>query len=448
MSSIGKKNGLVLVVVLWVVVVLMVMAAVLGRTSRLDTRVCLAGTEELRCKWACRGGIETAIAVLNDDFRASDCLTDSWSENDTDFNDVELKQCRFVVKVVDEASKLNVNTGTKEQLLGLEGMTEAIADAVIDWRDEDDRPSATGVEGGYYQNLRYGYKIRNGPFKTIRELLLVRGVMAEVFYGEDTNFNGELDYNERDGDESPPPDDRDDELDEGWISYLTCYSYDKNKDAYGNERTNINEADEEKLQKSLEIKKSYARWIVENRKKEKYKSIADLISEKSPKEAEEGSKEDSNEAEPLDLQTFSKIADKITVNEDGEIPGRVNINTAPRAVLAALLGGSEAAERAADDIIAYRKDLMYGMQSIAEVLKVESVKISTFKEIANYITTRSDVFTIRCLAMADRGGVRGATLRSEAVVDRNSRPCKVLYWYQGVEPHFASYRRVESQTGD
>jgi hypothetical protein len=45
----GNKKGLVLVAVLWVTVVLMVLVALLGRKSLLDTKVCLATTEGVRC---------------------------------------------------------------------------------------------------------------------------------------------------------------------------------------------------------------------------------------------------------------------------------------------------------------------------------------------------------------------------------------------------------------
>jgi DNA uptake protein ComE-like DNA-binding protein len=387
----SNKKGFVLVAVLWVVVVLMVIVAAVGRSSRLDMKICrLTRTEELRCKWASRAGIETAIAVLNEDPRASDGLADLWSENEEDFNDIELKQCCFTVRVIDEASKLNVNTATKKQLLELPDMTEEIADAIIDWRDKNDIPRQGGAEGGYYENLRYGYSIRNGPFRTI-----------------------------------------DDELDKGWIAYLTCYSYDRNKDAAGNERVNINKADEKKLEKSLKIKKPYAKWIVENRKKNKYKSIADLIKKNSAKKAKKSSKKDSDKAEPLDLETFYKIADQITVSGKKKLPGKVNINTAPKVVLTALLGGGDAAEKLADEIIAYREGLMFGMRSIADMMKAGSMKIDTFKKIANHITTRSDVYTVRCFATADRNGVSGATLQTESVVDRSSTPCRVLYWYQG-----------------
>ena len=437
MGADGDKKGLVLVAVLWVVAVLMIIVATAGQTSRLDAKVSRGvRTEQLRCKWSCRAGIETAIGVLNEDkdLGTSDSLTDLWSDNEEDLSNIKLEQCWFDVMVVDEAGKLNVNTATKEQLLGLWYMTEEIAEAIIDWRDNDDNPQTGGVEGGYYENMPFRYTIRNGPFRTIRELLLVKDVTPELLYGEDTNFNGQLDYNERDGDKSPPADDGDDELDEGWIAHLTCYSYDTNKDAGGNNRININQANERQLERSLNINRSQAKWIVENRNRQnnrRYGSIGDLVDKSSPKKAEQSSNRDSDNAEPLDLQTFYQIADKITVDNSRKIPGKVNINTASEDVLRALLGGDEAAEELARDIIIYRAGLIDGMQSIADVMQAGTMKIDTFKKVAGYITTRSDVFTVRCLATADRSGLGGATLQTEAIVDRSSTPCKILYWYQG-----------------
>ena len=431
MSIKSNTKGLVLVAVLWVVVVLIVLVTVLGRKSRLDTKVCLARMEGLRCKWACRAGIEKAVGILNEDTRGSDNLWDLWSDNEEDFNDIELERCRFTVRVIDEASKLNINTATKGQLLGLPDMVEEIADAIIDWRDSDDTPSEAGAEGGYYENLPYGYMARNGPFRTIRELLLVKDVSEQLFYGEDTNFNDQLDYNERDGDESPPNDDGDSELDRGWIAYLTCYSYDNNKDASGNNRINVNNANENQLTRSLGLRSSQARWIVEERPNNGYQSIADLINNNTPKTAANSANNDSNDTEPLDLQTFYQIADKITVDSNQKVPGKVNINTASEIVLTALLGGGERAEQLAENIVAYREGLLYGMESIAELLDVPSIDISSFKTIANFITTRSNVFTIRCVTTADRNGIDGSTLATETVVDRSTSPYKILYWYQG-----------------
>ena len=399
------SSGLVLVTVLWVVILLGVIVAAIGQGSRLDTRVSFANMQGMKLRWASRAGIDTAMAVLNEDTKASDNLEDLWSDNEDDFNNIEVDGCRFDVEVVDEASKLNINTATKKQLLGLSEMTEEIADSIIDWRDSDDTPSQAGVEGGYYQSLRYGYNIRNGPFETIRELLLVKWVNAELLYGYETR----------------------------WIDYLTCYSTDNNSDVSAEKRININSANENRLRQSLEIGNSHARWIVENRPKGNgYGSIADLINENSPQKADD-SQRDSGSAQALDLETFYRIADKITVTDDERIDGRVNINTASRVVLAALLGGGKEAEQLADNIITYRTSLADGMESIAEIMKVNSMKIDTFKEIAQYITTRSDIYSVYSTAMsqADRRGVM-ARLQTEVVADRGAEPVAILYWYQGV----------------
>ncbi|MBW7992683.1 MAG: general secretion pathway protein GspK, partial [Planctomycetes bacterium] len=379
--------------------------------SRLDTKVCAARLEGVRCKWASRAGIEKAIGILNEDTRESDCLTDLWSDNEEDLNDVYLQNCWFTVQAVDEASKLNINTVTKGQLLALPEMLEEIADAIIDWRDENDTPSAGGVESGYYESLQFGYMARNDSLRTIRELLLVKDVTEELFFGEDTNLNGLLDYNEQDGDESLPYDDGDSELDKGWIAYLTCYSYDNNKDAEGNQKININEGNANQLSRSLGISSDQAQKIEDG---QDYDGIGNLL--------------DNN---TLDVQTFSKIADKITVDDSEKIPGKVNVNTASEIVLAALMGGGDTAEQTAQNIIAHRETLLYGMESIGELLDVPSMSVNTFKKIADLVTTRSDVYSIRCVATADRNGKNGAKVETEAVVDRVESPCKILFWYQG-----------------
>jgi type II secretory pathway component PulK len=155
-----------------------------------------------------------------------------------------------------------------------------------------------------------------------------------------------------------------------------------------------------------------------------------LISENSPREPSQGSQSDPNATEQLDLQTFYQIADKITVS-GGQTQSKVNINTAPEEVLTALLGGGDEAGRIAEEIITYRNRSIYGMESIAELLSSGTVNLDTFKRIANSIMTRSDVFTISCFATADRNGNQGATLRTDAVVDRTTMPCQILYWYEG-----------------
>jgi general secretion pathway protein K len=445
----GVRTGLALAMVLWVVVVMLAIVAIVGQTSRLDWKVATGAVDELRCKWACRAGTETAIALLNEDLKDTDCLLDLWSDDDADYNNVQLERCTYSVRVTDEAGKLNVNTATKQQLMALPYMEENIADAILDWRDRDKNLRVNGAEAGYYENLPFPYTIRDNPFRTIRELLRVKDVTEALLYGEDANLNGRLDPGEMDGDLSPPADNGDDYLDRGWIAYLTCYSYERNVDAEGNPRININQADERQLETGLGIQSSQARWIVQNRGRG-YRSIADLISSNSPQQRaggpettrqqgpegrqdqgnrqNQGNQRNRESAEPIDLQTFAQIADRITISGEDRAPGKININTAPWEVLVVLFGGGEQAEQIAYAIIAERSGLLYGFQSIADLVNVQSVGLAAFRRVADQITVRSDVFTVRCVATAD---ISGAQLQTECVVDRSQTPCRILYWYQG-----------------
>lgn len=422
----ARRNGLALIAVLWVVAVMTAIVAVVGQTGRLNMKMAMAATDEVRCKWACRAGVENAIGILNEDAKDSDCLSDLWSDNEEDFNDIAMERCRYSVRVTDEAGKLNINVATKDQLMALPYMEETIVDAILDWRDGDDELQAEGAEVGYYENLPIPYKIRNGPLRTVRELLCVKGITEENLYGEDTNLNGLLDSNERDGDLTPPHDNGDDYLDQGWIAYLTCYSYEKNVDAEGDDRVNINQADQQQLQDQLELKASQAKWIVDNRGGG-FRSIGDLINENSPKTSS-GSDGNADQAEPIDTETFSQIADRITISGEKKLPGRVNINTAPREVLLTLFGRDDQSEQLAHAIVTERATLLYGFTSVADLLNVQAMTVERFKAIVELITVRSDVFTVRCLATAT---VSGANFRTDCVLDRSVSPGAILYWYQG-----------------
>jgi len=394
---------------MWIIVLLTLIVAMVAQSGMIDTRITHVAAERMRCKWACRAGVEMAVAVLNEDATedetagAGDSYYDMWSGTVTDFNSVPLDDaCTFTVEIIDEAGKLNINTATREQLLYLPDMTEDIADSIIDWRDGDDDISQGGAESGYYLNLPFGYETRNAPFRTIRELLLVKGVTPGLFYGDATLDENVSEYNE------------------GWINYLTCYSWDTNKDSQGNDRVNINSASESELTSRLGISRAHARWIVENRS---FDGIGDLIRPDSPAEPVRGGGND--QARPLDLQTYYSIVDKITVTDDDVIAGRVNINTAGEYVLLALFEGDE---QAVYDIIAYRQSLGGGITSLAELQGLESMDAELIGKVMDSLTTRSNIYTVRSTATATATGV-SRTL--EAVVDRSKSPTEILYYRAG-----------------
>ena len=63
-----------------------------------------------------------------------------------------------------------------------------IVDSLADWLDEDDNELPYGAESGYYLSRENGIEPRNGPFVSLAELSLVKGVTTELLYGTDEHL--------------------------------------------------------------------------------------------------------------------------------------------------------------------------------------------------------------------------------------------------------------------
>ena len=87
--------------------------------------------------------------------------------------------------------------GAQKLLMTLPGMTEPIADAILDWIDPDSDQRTLGAEQEYYSSLSPPYAPRNGPLGSIEELLLVRDVTPALLFGADLNRNGLIEANEQ-----------------------------------------------------------------------------------------------------------------------------------------------------------------------------------------------------------------------------------------------------------
>jgi len=67
-----------------------------------------------------------------------------------------------------------------------EERSDEIIQSIIDWIDDNDELSGLwGAENNYYLALEKPYPCKNGPIESVNELLLIRGVTPELFYGND-----------------------------------------------------------------------------------------------------------------------------------------------------------------------------------------------------------------------------------------------------------------------
>jgi len=307
--------------------------------------------------------------------------------------------------IVDEGSKLDLNTATVEMLELLPRMTPQLAGAIVDWRDANSTVSESGgAEDETYQRLSPPYRCKNAPFESVDELRLVDGMDWEILYGDDANLNGALDPNENDGDASTPYDDRNGILDPGLLEYVTVWNR-----VPTNTRTNVNQ------QQSLAIilrdafGTSRANQILAQLAgggggQPQYNNLVQFYL-----------------ASRMTKNEFDQVADQLvaTTNTTGYIEGLVNINTASEAVLQCIPG---IGTQYASTIVAYRLGNSTGLQSIAWL--VEVIGSDAARRAGPYVTTRSYQFTVDVAAVGRHG--RGYQ-RVKYIVDTSDGTPRVAY---------------------
>jgi hypothetical protein len=63
------------------------------------------------------------------------------------------------------------------------GEATPIVNSILDWTDVDGHTRPEGAETDYYQNLRPSYAAKDGPIDDLSELLLIKGVIPELYWG-------------------------------------------------------------------------------------------------------------------------------------------------------------------------------------------------------------------------------------------------------------------------
>ncbi|MEJ2110305.1 MAG: type II secretion system protein GspK [Acidobacteriota bacterium] len=190
----GGEGGVVLIALLWIFIALTAIALSFARESRVET-VAVVNTQSLeKAYYVARAGVwETIYRLAHERFttqtnRLGMSGEPTFLERGSfagTFGDG-----RFQVSIQDESGKLDLNTATEDELRGLalavgipESDADIIADSVLDWRDTDSEHRMNGAEDEYYQSLATPYSAKNGRIDALEELLRIRGVTQDYFYG-------------------------------------------------------------------------------------------------------------------------------------------------------------------------------------------------------------------------------------------------------------------------
>lgn len=424
------ERGAALVIVLAALIVLTVIAVAYNASTRIEMSVARNFRNQYQAKCLAEAGVFRVIGELKSDTTYYDAYSDSWSYNPQRLGKFEMGRGYYSVLaddldddakprigIVDEAGKVNINVADREWLEKLPNMTPDKIAPILDWRDQDtDRTSELGAEREYYLHLPEPYECKNAPFDTIMELLLVKNITQTDLFGEDMNLNGILDKAEDDGDEHPPSDNKDGKLDPGWWPYITVYSYDNNMAPDDKKKLNINKASRGALASRLGdfLEEEQIQAIVDFRgdQEDKYKSLADLLNVTFGKSNDKA----------IDKDDFKAIANYVTVYDEERIPGMININTAPLAVLKTL---PEMTDSVAEALVTRRMGPGGEFQSVADLLDIKGLEDKAFRAMLPRITVRSNVFRVISYGYVGEGEAVAIT---NAVVDRAQRPYRILYW--------------------
>jgi DNA uptake protein ComE-like DNA-binding protein len=315
--------------------------------------------------------------------------------------------------LVDEGSKLNLNTANTNTLSYLPNMTPDFAAAITDWR-------STNSSGAYALDYaQLGYEEKNAPFETVDELRLVDGATIDLLVGEDINRNGVLDASETDLNGNG-------QVDPGLFEYVTVYTREPNFHSDGTTLTNVNTATESEL-----------RTFFQNAGVGNASGLATAIYNRT----HPGTGSTTTFPGILSFclfcrnrgmtsDDFAKIYDDVTTSTSAYIRGRVNINTAGAGVLTALLTGAgldqNTASGTAQLLITYRQQNPNNLGSVSwliDALGTTSTAVSALAT-GDYVTTRSFQFTADIAAVGPFG--RGYR-RVKFIFDTSDGTPKIIY---------------------
>jgi len=205
-----NSKGVALIMVLWVIAILTIVVLEFSYAMRTEIHITQNFKEDLQLYALAEGGAQRAIAelILKHDTRVQQFrktldtkeLPPEKREWITDGRAYELPSDQGVndLRIMSEAGKININMVSETRLrkiienLGLEGEErDTVVDSIMDWKDPNDLHRLNGAENDYYQSLKEPYQCKDGNLDSIEELLLVRGVTPDLYYGKWGAKNGE-----------------------------------------------------------------------------------------------------------------------------------------------------------------------------------------------------------------------------------------------------------------
>jgi general secretion pathway protein K len=375
LGSLGQReSGVVLILAVFAVALLAVLAVGITAAVRVELLASRAGLDRTQGLFLAEAGLARARAALMYDDPTVDALTDPWgplAEEPIDLPQ-QLGDGFYRVRVTDACGRIDINEANYQMLMRLTEDAEVTA-AILDWRDKGSGVTSDGAEGEYYATLPLPYLPRDGKFQSPGELLLVRGVTPDLFFGTE---------------EQP-----------GLRDLVTVSSHSANTDPEGNAKFHLNEFRNWSEQAFRDqVMARFAGLLTMYEANEIFRGLAELSDlglDGYTSLAQLGS------AAGLDFGTIANIIDYVTVDERRIVHGKLNLNTAPLEVMSVLPGSSETLAR---EVIARREEQPFvSLGEIVTLLAQLPDGPAVFQQMIDRVTTKSSCFIVESMGWTSIG---------------------------------------------
>ncbi len=206
LSYIKGNSGYVLVIVLIVIAVLISVSSEFLIMAQVNTRYLTKFKEQQQAYTLAKAGLNLGKFILEADKKgissgflgmtpadsSLDSYRDIWA---IDYPQIPFENGELDLNISDENSKINLSILANEVVdqtpyyyitqrffLNM-GLPIDLADTIIDWVDIDDSRFPYGAESEYYMTYSPPYEAKNAAMDSINELLMVKGITPEIYYG-------------------------------------------------------------------------------------------------------------------------------------------------------------------------------------------------------------------------------------------------------------------------
>ena len=196
--SAGDQRGVALIIVLWIFIFLFVVAFDFTASVREEATAAQRFSDETQGYYLALAGFERGLYEFlhqrpggapqprDAEAKKDDLFDGSWREENFGAGS-------FRVRLIDEGGKINLNRTNEESLrrvftnLGVDkGRLDTLVDSIMDWRDADELHRINGAESDYYLTQSPPYTARNGPLDSVEDLLWIKGMTPDLYYGTGT----------------------------------------------------------------------------------------------------------------------------------------------------------------------------------------------------------------------------------------------------------------------